>query len=134
MKAVRVEYDEKLGILEVSLAHLAPSSVADIEDLFQDIRSRWRVLCGDKKVYVLIDYTGFVLARAMQEAFGLQVRKITTDVAIAAVRYTDDLTVRTQMRALAIKIHRPSNIYSTREEALGVIRGLKDRSVALEAG
>ena len=57
---------------------------------------------------------------------------VSTQCAITIVRYGTDPLRRAATRLMALKLHLPSNIYDTREEALAVIRGLKDGSIHVD--
>lgn len=76
-------------------------------------------------MYCVIDYTDFSLNVALTAAYAAAVRYATDNYAIAAVRYTSDISARATMRAVAIKNHLPSNLYATREDAIAIVHGLR---------
>ena len=51
--------------------------------------------------------------------------------AITVVRYGGDPLSRTSNRLISMKLHTPSNLYTTRDEALQVVRGLRSGKIAL---
>jgi len=126
-------YDVKLNILYVS--HPAPVRLDTREQIrayFDRIVSFWQLTCAGRKAYYLVDWTDFTTNMVENSYYAEQVKRVVDDCAIAIVRYTDNPMQRAAGRLAAIKMHKPSNIYETRDEALKVIEAL--RSGKLRAG
>jgi hypothetical protein len=126
-----MSYDAREQIMYVGFADLALYTEGDIACVFESIRRFWAAQCRKRKVYVVVDYTNFVLNIDLTERFAQFVKQATETYAITTVRHTSDLQARTSIRAVAIRLHRPSNLYATKHEALQIVRALKSKTIAL---
>ena len=124
-------FDRNEQILFVSFAGMRFETEAQIQRAFEKIRRFWVRECAGAKMYCVIDYTDFALDRALTAAWAVAVRHAMDHYAIAAVRYTTDISVRATLRAVAIKIHLPSNLYATREDAISVVQGLRANRIGM---
>jgi hypothetical protein len=123
-------YDRVNDVLDVKLSRASLHSREDIDALFAAIRAIWGKHCK-KRVYVLADYSDFGIDPKLMDHYSECVKGVVTDLSIAVIRYSDQLAVRTQVRAMAIKIHRPSSTYTTRDEALVVVNRLRTASITM---
>ncbi len=125
-------YDKKLDILDVDFENLKVKSEADADAAFALIRE---VYMRDIKhrVYALINYTNFSLDRRLTDYWGSKVKAAVTAYSIVAIRYSVDSLTRTIVKTIAVKAHTPSNMYESREQALAVLQGLRDKSIELVA-
>jgi hypothetical protein len=109
-------------------------TVKDIDAYFDEVIRFWRANCGQRRVYFLVDWSGLYVNLKEVDAYGRNVRRIVDQCARAVVRFGPDRLHRAVFRSMAIKIHVPTTVYGSREEALAVIRGLKDGTVTLSPG
>lgn len=120
------EYVPRDGILTVS--HPEPVSLAtraQITAYFEEVTHFWREYCGGRKVYVLVDYDNLSTNSDDLEWYGAAVKRFADECAFDIVRYNGNMVQRMNGRLIAIQIHAPSNLYSSREEALAVVAGLR---------
>jgi hypothetical protein len=125
-------FDAKESILFAS--HPEPVVLATREDIaayFDDGVRFWRRHSGGEKVYVVVDYQNLTTNLDEIEFYASQVKRIVDECAITVVRYSGSMLQRMAGRMTAIRLHTPSNAYSSREEALAVIRGLRAGTIAL---
>ncbi len=132
--APTLAFDADEQILLVGMANLRFESEPQIAAAFDEIARFWKRACASKKVYCVVDYTSFALEFALTDTFATYVKQAVDTCAIAVVRHTGDLTARATIRAVAIKIHQPSNLYATREEAMSVVRELRASRLGLSTG
>jgi hypothetical protein len=119
-------YDDAEKILFTS--HPVPVELAtraDIETYFDESIQFWREHCHGKKVYVLVDYNNLTSNLDEIDFYATQVKRVLFECAITIVRYNGGMLQRMASRMAAIKLHTPSNTYSSREEAIAVVRGLR---------
>jgi hypothetical protein len=129
-KALHQEYDAVENIVFVT--HPEPvhlETPADIDAYFDAVIAFWRDECKRRRAYYLVDWKGFSLNMRETTFYSRHIKKVSSECAITIVRYGTDPLRRAATRLMALKLHLPSNIYDTREEAMMVIRGLKDGSI-----
>jgi hypothetical protein len=111
-----------------SLANTKFDSKIIIDKVFEDIESYWKRHCN-KKIYVVIDYTNVTIDLRWADYFSNWRTRVVRNCSHTAVRYGADLSTRAAMRAMAVKTHVPSNLYATREEAIAVVRGIRQGKI-----
>lgn len=125
-EAIQLEYEQQENILYI--ATVAPVELMTREEIaghFDRVLRFWRARAGGKKCYVVVDITNFTINMAELEFYSEQARRAHDECAITSVRCGGDPLQRTLVRLGGMKIHRPSNLYRTREEALVVVRALQ---------
>ena len=133
-QSVRWSFDAKEKIIFAS--HPEPVVLTTREDIaayFDDGVRFWRRHSGGEKVYVVVDYQNLTTNLDEIEFYASQVKRITDECAITVVRFSGSMLQRMAGRMTAIRLHTPSNAYSSREEALAVVRGLKAGTISLSA-
>jgi hypothetical protein len=128
-----LSFDRSEQTMLVGMAGLRFETRAQIKAAFDAIHQFWTLECSGNKVYCVVDYTDFSLHIALTETYAEFVKTAVDSYGITTIRYTTDLSARATMRAVAIKTHRPSNLYATREDAMAVVRGLRASRIALRA-
>ena len=118
MSAPTVSYDPTEDIMFVGFARQRFTSKEAIERAFDTVRTFWRANCGGRKVYAVIDYTDVEFDNSMTEFYSAHVKKAVEDYSITAIRYTTDVHMRATLRVVGMTIHKPSNLYATREDAI----------------
>jgi hypothetical protein len=126
-------YDAAERILFAS--HPTPTELrtrADMTAYFDDGIRYWRRHCGGEKVYIVVDYENLTTNLDELNFYASQVKRVISECAITVVRYNGSLLQRMASRMTAIKLHTPSNAYSSRQEALAVVRGLKSGTISIQ--
>jgi len=128
----RMEYRPDDDLLFVNnLAHTRFDNAKAIDRAFAEIEQYWENHCK-RRVYCIVDYTNLVIEPNLlsywSEKRTAAVRKYT----YTTVRYGADLGTRVALRAMAIKTHVPSNLYATKEEAIAVVRGIRQGTIRFE--
>lgn len=95
-----------------------------VADAFAVCRRYWKAHIN-KRCYAIVDYTGTTIDKAAAEAFAEERQRIVSEMTITTLRFSTDLESRATIRAMSIKIHQPSNLYASREEALQVVRDIQ---------
>ena len=91
---------------------------------FRRVVGFWRANAGGRKSYFVVDIDNITININELECYARETDKAQEECAITSVRYGGNPIQRTLTRLGGMKIHRPSNLYETREEALSVVRGL----------
>ncbi len=97
----------------------------EIASYFQANRQFWRERCGGKKAYFVIDFDGQSTDVAHQEFYADCIRAAVDECAITVVRYGGGMLQRLAARMAATRLHMPSNVYRSREEAIAVVQALR---------
>ena len=84
----------------------------------------WRKSCGGKKAWYVVDWNNFTAMMTHNKVYAAGVKRVADECAITIVRFGNDPLQRSAGHLVALKIHKPSHIYGSREEALEVIRQL----------
>jgi hypothetical protein len=101
-------------------AHARFSTARQVADAFAECRRYWKSHIN-KRCYAIVDYTGTTIDKAAAETFAEERQRIVSEITITTLRFSTDLEARTTIRAMSIKIHQPSNLYASRDEALKVV-------------
>lgn len=127
-----LDYDRKKNYLYVSLAGIHFETPETIDRVFGIIRSYWRAHCKGVKVYAIIDYTDVHIETSVFDYYAESVKSIVDECTITTIRYTNDLLTRATLRRIGVRTHKPSNLYSTREEALEVVEAISKNLLAVD--
>jgi hypothetical protein len=125
-QAATLKYDRAENIVFMSFSvPVELSSREQIAAHFRHVVAFWRARAGGVKSYFVVNFDNVVINAAELDFYVEQTRRAHDECAIVSVRYGGSPLQRTVTRLAGMKIHRPSHIYETREEALAVVRGLK---------
>jgi hypothetical protein len=128
------QYDPSERILFAS--HPEPvllQTRTQMAEYFEDGIRFWRRHCGGEKVYIVVDYENLTTNLDELDFYASQVKRVINECAITVVRYHGNLLQRMASRMTAIKLHTPSNAYASRDEALAVVRGLRDGTISIHS-
>jgi hypothetical protein len=128
--AFRYEPIEEILFVGVPPVHLGTKE--QIDQFFVAIGRYWRAHCHGRKIYAVIDYTHFTMDVGLTEHFAAGVKKAVETYTFTTVRFTTDVSARATVRAVGIKIHKPSNLYATRDDAIAAVRALRSNQMVLE--
>jgi hypothetical protein len=127
------EYDAQTNTVEVSFPKVHLETQDEIRGHFDRVLQFWREHCRGKKVYYVVNYDGFSVNLRENEFYAQQMRRVIDQCAITVVRYGGDALQRTAARLYNMKLHSPTRLYDSREEALGVVRALQSGEMTLAA-
>ncbi len=125
-------YDPVENIIFVTFPQVHLETREDISAHFDYAYRFWRDNCGGRKAYYVVGYDGFSVNLRENEFYAEKMRPIVEDCAITVVRYGGDALQRTGARLYNMKLHAPSRLYESREEALAVVRALKSGEMRIE--
>jgi hypothetical protein len=126
-------YDPAENIVYVTFPLVHLETRDDIRSHFARSFDFWKANCGGKKAYYVVGYDGFSVNLLENEYYAEQMRPIVEQCAITIVRYGGDALQRTGARLYNMRLHAPSRLYESREQAIEVVRALKSGSMAIEA-
>jgi hypothetical protein len=104
------------------LQPIALETEAAIDAFFDESLEYWREHVN-ARVYYVVDITNLTISMLKIDAYTRNIKRILADSAVTIVRHGGDSLQRTAGRLASMKLHVPSNIYATREEAIAVVRG-----------
>jgi hypothetical protein len=125
-------YDAAENIVHVTFPLVHLETRAEIGAHFDYAFRFWQEHCGGKKAYYVVGYDGFSVSLRENEFYAEQMRRIIDECAITVVRYGGDALQRTGARLYNMRLHAPSRLYESREEALSVVRALKSGAMRLD--
>ena len=121
-----LSYDRAENIVHMSFP--TPVELTTHEQIaahFERVITFWRSHARGKKSYFVVNFENVNINLNELEFYAAQTKRAHEICAIASVRYGGNPLQRTVTRLAGMKIHRPSNLYETREEALAVVRKLQ---------
>jgi hypothetical protein len=124
-------YDAKTNIVHVSFPKVHLESQDEIRRHFDRVVAFWRDNCGGKKVYYVVNYDGLSVNLRENDFYAQQMRRVL-EHAITVVRYGGDSLQRTAARLYSMKLHSPTRLYASREEALKVVLALQAGEMTIE--
>ena len=107
-------------------------TAAEIDAFFDESMEFWSSKVKTR-VYYVVDITNLSINMREVDAYARNIGRMLERCAITIVRHGGDPLQRTAGRIASMRLHVPSRIYATREEAVAVVRGLRDGSVKLGA-
>jgi len=125
-------YDPVENVVYVTFPQVHLETRAEISVHFDYAYKYWRDHCGGRKAYYVVGYDGFSVNLRENEFYAEQMRRILEDCAITVVRYGGDALQRTGARLYNMKLHAPSRLYESRDEAIAVVRALKSGEMRLD--
>jgi hypothetical protein len=131
--AATLSYDRDDNIVFMSFAaREALDTREQIADHFARVIAFWRAKVSPNKAYFVVNFDNVNINAAELDFYAEQTKRAHEICAIVSVRYGGDALQRTVTRLAGMKIHRPSNIYATREQALAVVRALQAGEVTAQ--
>jgi hypothetical protein len=129
-----LSYDPLENIVYMSFPERAELDTRGrIADHFDRVIAFWKAKAGGKKSYFVVDFENVTIAIHELDFYAQQTKRAHEVCALASVRYGGNPLQRTVTRLAGMKIHRPSNIYETRTEALSVVRALRKGEIQAAA-
>ena len=134
MLAPTLTYDaneEDVVFVESPGVHL--ETQAEMRAFFDAVILSWRERCRGQKVYFVVCYDGFSMNLRENEYYARQLKRCMDECAKTIVRYGGNDLQRSAARIRGMKLHSPSHLYATREEALNVVREIKAGTMEIAA-
>jgi hypothetical protein len=125
-------YDPIENIVYVTFPQVHLETQEDICAHFAYAYRFWREHCGGRKAYYVVGYDGFSVNLRENQFYAEQMRPMVEECAITIVRYGGDALQRTGARLYNMKLHAPSRLYESRDEAIAVVRALKSGEMRLD--
>ena len=125
------QYDAAANTIYVTFPVVHLETQTEIREHFDRVIAFWRAHCRGKKVYYVVGYDGFSVNLRENEYYAKQMRRVM-DCAVTIVRYGGDALQRTATRLYNMKLHAPSRLYESREEAVRVVTALQAGEMQLE--
>lgn len=127
MAQAALSYDKVENVIFMTFPEpLLLDSKAEIVAHFERIIAFWRAHAGGQKAYFVVDFDNVTIEPSQMSHYVEQTKRAHDICAIASVRYGGSPLQRTVTRLAGMKIQRPSNICDSREEALAIVRAMKD--------
>jgi hypothetical protein len=104
---------------------------AEIDTFFDESLEYWRTYVK-VRVYYVVDIANLTINMRRIDAYTRNIKRMLSASAITIVRYGGGPLQRAAGRLASMKLHVPSNIYSTREEAISVVQELRQGRIQLE--
>jgi hypothetical protein len=126
MSGARLQYDRAENIVFISFDKPTELKTQDeIAAHFKKVTAFWKAHARGHKSYFVVDIDNITINMKELEFYARLTDRAHAECAITSVRYGGNPLHRTLTRLAGMKIHRPSNLYETREEAMAVVRALR---------
>jgi len=130
-REVQLAYDPNDNIIWMSFpTEVELNTRQQIAEHFARVIKFWRTRAGGKKTYFVVNFDNVTINAGELEFYAEQTKRAHELCAITSVRYGGNPLQRTVTRLAGMKIHMPSNIYETRDEAVAVVRKLRAGELA----
>jgi hypothetical protein len=126
------QYDAAENIVYVTFPQVHLETAIQIREHFDRVIAFWKAHCKGKKVYYVVNYDGFTVNLRENDSYAQNMKRVADTCAITIVRYGGDSLQRTAVRLYNMKLHAPSRIYASRQEALEVVRAIKSGEMSIE--
>ncbi|WP_394831008.1 hypothetical protein LVJ94_31310 [Pendulispora rubella] len=103
----------------------------EIMDMFDQVVEFWQAKCRNRKVYYVVDYTNYTSNLSENDFYVTQVKRVIDQCAITIVRFGGDPLTRTGSRLRGMKLHVPTNLYATKDEALAIVHALREGRLSM---
>lgn len=118
------DYDAEENIVYVRFPNVTLETRDDIERHFDTAVDFWRAHCGGRKVFYVVNYDGLTINLRENDFYAEQLKRVLAN-AITVVRYGGDPLQRTAVRLVNMKLHSPTRLCESRDEALAFVRALR---------
>jgi hypothetical protein len=125
------QYDAAANVIYVTFPVVHLETQTEIREHFDRVVAYWRANCRGKKVYYVVGYDGFSVNLRENEYYAQQMRRVM-ECAVTIVRYGGDALQRTATRLYNMKLHAPSRLYESREEAVRVVKAIQAGEMQIE--
>jgi hypothetical protein len=130
--AATLSYDRAENIVFIRFDSPVELTTRDeIAAHFAHVVDFWRAQAGGRKSYFVVDIENITISIAELEFYARETDLAHEECAITSVRYGGSSMQRTLTRLAGMKIHRPSNLYQTHEEAMAVVRSIQRGDVGM---
>jgi hypothetical protein len=130
---VFLDYEAETNIIYVTFPQVHLETPTEIREHFDRVIAWWRDNCRNKKAYWVVGYDGFTVNLRENDYYAQQMKRIAEGCAITIVRYGGDSLQRTAARLYNMKLHAPSRLYDSKEEAIAVVKAIQTGQMQIEA-
>ena len=127
------QYEADENIVYVTFPKVHLETQTEIKAHFDRVVNYWRDNCRGKKVYYVVGFDGFTVNLRENDFYAAQMRRVLDQCAITVVRYGGDSLQRTAVRLYNMKLHAPSRLYESKEEAVSVVLAIQAGTMQIEA-
>ena len=131
-KTVLWRYDDAENILYISYPNVLLDTPEEIVGHFDRCMGYWKKHCRGRKAYCVLDYSGLEINMRHLDVYSQQLDRMNV-CHITRVRFGGSSLQRAAVRLANLKLHTPSNLYGSLEEALAVVKKLKSGELGLAA-
>jgi hypothetical protein len=125
MKLAGFTYDAALDVVLVDLAGVRLETRADIDRHWERTVDWWKKgRKGEKAIYV-VRYDGFALNLRESDYYASRMQEALQVIAHTVIRYGGDPLQRSAARTRGVKIHMPSHLYTSLDEALDMVARIR---------
>jgi len=117
---MRFKYDAEHNVLFINFEKLEVKTLETVEA----IREKVRALCEPLgyKVYAIVNYEGFVLARDVEDAYTTMVQEVVERYYLGVTRFTTSSFMRAKLGGALAKRNLSPYIFESEQEARGGLR------------
>ena len=124
--AARMSYDDERNILFLNFEDLEMKTIAQVDEGNALIRGIVEPL--GHKVYVVVNYYGFKLDPAVEDAYFESARQLAEKYFLGITRFTTRAFMKTKLGDLLSKRGVAPHVYESEEEAKAAVRGTVPRT------
>jgi hypothetical protein len=129
---VFLDYEAETNIVYVTFPQVHLETQLEIREHFDRVVAWWRDNCRGKKAFWVVGYDGFTVNLRENDFYAAQMKRVL-DCAVTIVRYGGDSLQRTAARLYNMKLHAPSRLYESRDEAIAVVKAIQSGQMQIEA-
>jgi hypothetical protein len=118
-------YDPSENIANLAFKGVHLKTVDEVDAHFESTFRWWRTATGGKKVYWLVNFDDFSVDLRHSELYTEHMRRMITETAVAIARYGGGRLQQAAVDVYSLRLHKSSNFYENREQALQAIRKLR---------
>jgi hypothetical protein len=124
-------HDQTAGIVFVRCPNRVHLDTGDDIEAFFDESVEFWYRCVKRRVYYVVDITNLTINMRHVDTYTRNIKRILAMSAVTIVRHGGGSLQRTAGRLASMKLHVPSHIYATREEAVDIVRGLQQGEIRI---
>ncbi len=129
-ETAHLRYDANDNILYFTFPGVTLETPIQIVEHFDRCIAFWKRHCAGRRVYCVVDYDGIHVNVKCTDTYAAQLQRMS-EMAITIIRYGGSSLQRTAVRLASMKLHTPSKLYASQEEALAVVKKLKSGEMSI---
>jgi propionate CoA-transferase len=117
---MRFKYDAEHNILFINFEKLEVKTLETVEAIHENVRALCEPL--GHKVYTIVNYEGFVLARDVEHAYAAMVQEVVERYYLGVTRFTTSSFMRAKLGGALAKRNLSPYIFESEQEARDGLR------------